>query len=63
MLNMQYELAHERSGEAHRIAQRARDAHRVASAARWRRIEHAVAAAHERAARLARVANEASREG
>jgi hypothetical protein len=61
MLNMQYELVREREGEAHRVAERNRDAGRLASAARWRRIEQLIAAAHSRVSRSARDAEELSR--
>jgi hypothetical protein len=59
MMNMEYELAHERSRISD--APYAREATRLASAARWRRIEHLIATAHERVARLARVADERTR--
>ena len=61
MMNMQYELAHERSGDAHRSALRMREASRLASAARWRRFEQLIAAAHDRIARSAEAADELSR--
>jgi hypothetical protein len=60
MMNMQYELAHERAGDVQRAALRTRDATRLASATRWRRLEHVVAAAHERVARSAEAADELS---
>ncbi len=61
MMNMQYELAHERSGDAQRAAARLREGRRVASASRWRRFEHVIAVAHERVARSAHDADELSR--
>jgi hypothetical protein len=58
--NLQYELAHERIGAARRAAEQGCDAGRLASAARWRRIEQALAAAHERVTRSAEAAEELS---
>jgi hypothetical protein len=61
MLNMQYELAHEREDELQRSAEYAREASRLAAAARWRRIERLIAFAHDRVAKSAQAADELNR--